>query len=642
MAMSAEVKEEKLKEDFDDLLTCTICLEIFKEPKYLSCLHTFCKSCINTFIVSTVKDNNPSGFKCPVCRRSVSIDENDKKPDTWANKLPGNYFIVSLIDRRELQKPDKLCDTCEQDKQKAISFCTVCEEAYCKTCRMAHKIFKMSRSHKIISINDINAETSNFSIHSHVKCKEHPDKTIEVYCKDHSKPCCTVCATVHHRKCEQVVTIDKAVTGIKESGKAKHLMTKLTETSNTLGKVLQNHKTNKDNFEHGIETVLQEISGLRENVCKHLNKLEQKLRDEANSSRKEKVIKLDDETTDLSSLKYTVDNWKSLFEACISQGSEIQCLVKMDEILNNLHQTEKDISKLLHEIRAISVKFEHKDIISDITSLGSLIFDEQQPSAYSIPGRKIANFHTGKIRVAFTIDVTVVAVSGIFFNNDIILTHYTQKKIVYYDHKGQQQEQLGIPHYVTDITKVDDQTVAVSSNENKILVLNVNPLAISKTLNISNHVWGISFCENEFVTANGQKISWLNVENGTVVRSQQTTADTRHVHCYTKNDYIYCDSGHSIKRQSNDGKGFTYSNTSLQYPYCQDVDSDGNIYTTGYGSRNIHQLTSTGQLMRIIPILDIDNTITASPWVIRFQPNSNRFLLTFDGSASKVLVCEID
>ncbi|XP_052086528.1 tripartite motif-containing protein 59-like [Mytilus californianus] len=569
MAMSVAVTDA-----FNDLLTCTICLETFKEPKYLPCLHTFCKSCINTYIVSTVKGNNPNGFNCPVIRRSMPVNENDEKPDTW-----------------------------------------------------------------IVPINDIKADTAVSGLFAHVTCKEHPDKTIEVYCQDHSKPCCTVCATVHHRKCEQVVTIDKAVIGIKESDKATNLMTKLTETSDTLEYVLQNRNTNKENFKNGIETVLEEIPKLREKVCNHLNELEKKLRDEANSSRKEKINKLDDETTDLSSLKNTVDNWKNIFEACISQGSEIQCLVKMDEILNNLPQTENDIYQLLREIRIISVKFEHKDIISEIHSLGSLIFDEHLPS---IPGVKIANYHTGKIKIVFTIDVTTAAVSGIFFNNDIILTHYSQYKIVYYDNKGQEQEQLNIPNLVTDIAKVNDQTVAVSSNEQKILVINVKPLTILKTLNISNPVWGISFCENEFITANGKKISWLNTENGTVVRSQPTTADIRHVYCYKKNEFIYWDSGNSIKRESNDGKSFTYNHSLLQRPFSQDVDSDGNIYTTGYDSNNIHQLTSTGKLIRIIPISDIGNTITAAPWVIRFQSNSNRFILTFNGGASKVLVCEID
>ncbi|XP_052085560.1 transcription intermediary factor 1-alpha-like isoform X2 [Mytilus californianus] len=633
MAMSVAVKE-----DFDDLLTCTICLETFKEPKYLPCLHTFCKSCINTYIGSTVKWNNPNEFKCPVCRRSVPIDENDEKPDTWADNSPGNHFIVSLIYKRELQKPDKLCDTCDQDKQKAISFCTVCEEAYCESCRKGHRIYKISKSHKIIPITDINADTSMSGLYACVTCKEHPDKTIEVYCQDHSKPCCTVCATVNHRKCEQVVTIDKAVIGIKESDKATNLMTKLTETSHTLEEVLQNQKTNKENFKNGIETVLEEITKLRENLCKHLNELEEKLKKEANSNRKEKIIKLDDETTDLSSLKNTVDNWKKIFEACISQGSEIQCLVMMDEILNNLPKTGEDISKLLREMKTISIKFEHKDVISDIVSLGRLIFNEYRPS---IPGMKIANYHTGKIRKVFTIDDTMHAVSGIFFNNDIILTHYCQYKIVYYDNKGQEQEQLDIPHILTDIAKVNDQTVAVSSHQQKIVVINVKPLTILKTLNISNPVWGISFCENEFVTTYDKTISWLNAENGTVVRSKQTQVNGRYVYCYQKNEYILWDSGHSIKRESNQGNSFTYNNSLLKGPFFQDVDSDGNIYIIGNESKNIHQLTSTGQLVRIIPLTDIDNTITGHPWVIRFKPNSNRFILTFFTGSNQVLVCEI-
>ncbi|XP_076083261.1 E3 ubiquitin-protein ligase Midline-1-like [Mytilus galloprovincialis] len=294
--MSAETKGEKLKEDFDDLLTCTICLEIFKEPKYLPCLHTFCKSCINTYIGSIVTGNNPNGFKCPVCRRYVPIDEHGDNSENWANNLPGNHFILSLIDRKAIQKSEKLCDTCklENISQNALSFCTVCEEAYCESCQRCHKLYKATRTHKIVPITDIKADTIVSGLFAHVTCKEHPDKTKEVYCQDHSKPCCTVCATVHHRKCEQVVTIDKAVTGIKEFEKAKNLMTKLTETSSTLGKVLQNHKTNKDNFENGIETVLQEITRLREKVCKHLNELEQKLRDEVKSRRKENIIKLDE------------------------------------------------------------------------------------------------------------------------------------------------------------------------------------------------------------------------------------------------------------------------------------------------------------------------------------------------------------
>jgi hypothetical protein len=40
-------------------------------------------------------------------------------------------------------------------------------------------------------------------------------------------------------------------------------------------------------------------------------------------------LKLNEDVTELSSLKSTVDNWRDMFEACLSKGSEIQCLVSM-------------------------------------------------------------------------------------------------------------------------------------------------------------------------------------------------------------------------------------------------------------------------------------------------------------------------
>jgi len=46
MATSASVDKT-----VDDLLICTICLETFKVPKYLLCLHTFCETCIHTYIL---------------------------------------------------------------------------------------------------------------------------------------------------------------------------------------------------------------------------------------------------------------------------------------------------------------------------------------------------------------------------------------------------------------------------------------------------------------------------------------------------------------------------------------------------------------------------------------------------------------
>lgn len=72
-----------------------------------------------------------------------------------------------------------------------------------------------------------------------VFCDEHPDKAIEVFCENHSKPCCTLCATINHRKCESVTTIDKATVGIKTATKTTEIYQKLQTFSKDIDSSLQ-------------------------------------------------------------------------------------------------------------------------------------------------------------------------------------------------------------------------------------------------------------------------------------------------------------------------------------------------------------------------------------------------------------------
>ncbi|XP_063402415.1 E3 ubiquitin-protein ligase TRIM45-like [Mytilus trossulus] len=630
------LKEEHTIEDFADLLTCTICLETFKQPTYLPCLQTFCETCINTYIVSTVKEEKPKGFNCPVCRRHVPIEESKKRPETWAKTLPGNHLIVSMIDRRAMFKAEKLCDACSSESitQNAISWCTICEEAYCDTCERNHRKYKMTRNHKIVPIRDINEDSNISNIFAFVACDEHPDKTIEIYCTDHSRPCCTVCATVHHRKCEHVVTIDKAVAGVKESTKAKELMKKLREASKNLGEIINTRKQKNTNFEKDIEVVLVEIANLREKLNNKLDELENKLREEVNSTRKNNVLRLNEESSELISLKSTFDNWKNLFEACLLQGSEIQCLVKMEEISRKMPNIENDLSRIIQGLQDMSIKFVATDIIP--VCFGRLQINEGRQS---LPGIKSVNFHSGKIKVLFKIDIRGYYISGIFFNDDIIITDYNNSRIVYHDNTGKQTEVFNVPQYPTDICKVNDQTVAVSSNANKIFIINVRPFSLVKTFDVST--WGLTLVEDEYITANNSTICWLNAQTGANIKELPTGTNTMFVACYKKNEFIYMNNSNAITLDSADGKGFQYGHKNLSYPYNQEIDEKGNIYVVGNFSKNIHQLTSSGQLIRIIPVSDIDKTITAGPWVMRFKRNTNQFLLTFHGSTGPVLVCEI-
>ena len=60
---------ESLRYKFEEHLTCSVCLEPFKDPKVLPCLHSYCHVCI----VNLAKNANSSTINCPECRLAVEV-----------------------------------------------------------------------------------------------------------------------------------------------------------------------------------------------------------------------------------------------------------------------------------------------------------------------------------------------------------------------------------------------------------------------------------------------------------------------------------------------------------------------------------------------------------------------------------------
>ncbi|XP_052083527.1 E3 ubiquitin-protein ligase TRIM33-like [Mytilus californianus] len=474
-------------DNFDDLLTCTICLETFKGPKYLPCLHTFCTACINTYILSTVgKEKIKTPFKCPICRQNVLMAESTGNPETWAEKLPGNHFVVSMMDRQAIRRNVKTCDSCKanNESKNALSWCIVCEEAFCESCEKCHKSFKMSAKHPIMLLKDIVTNKETVSISSLIYCEEHSGEIVKAYCVDHSKPLCTLCATLLHRKCEDVITIEKAASGIKKSEKALRLSTELKQTSKQLSDLIQNRKDLTTDLEKEAEAILTKVSTIKNNIVKHLNKIESQVKEEINTLKKEAGLKLSEKSTKLESLKNAVDNWTTIFDTCLQHGSELQCLLEMNRINENKIKFGDVFTKGISEMKNVSMHLETNNIAEEfaerVAVIGVVKLVEINASCPKFSFSNNVNFRTGKINVIKVIDLTGrnVRISGLFMEDKYVFTHDNSSKVLKYNPNGDRLTELKLPNQPYDIDQMNGTTAAVSSNSKIFYIINTHDMTL--------------------------------------------------------------------------------------------------------------------------------------------------------------------
>ncbi len=63
-------KASSLAKNLAKELECAVCLEQYKEPKVLPCLHSFCKKCLEGLLT---KQGLVWKLNCPSCRASVEV-----------------------------------------------------------------------------------------------------------------------------------------------------------------------------------------------------------------------------------------------------------------------------------------------------------------------------------------------------------------------------------------------------------------------------------------------------------------------------------------------------------------------------------------------------------------------------------------
>lgn len=159
--------DRKIRNLTSDYLTCTICWNIFTEPKMLQCGHSYCASCLVDYV--KVIQRHRDCFECPVCRHPHYIPSGST-PENVIQELSNDTVSISILNALGIQ------DQVDPEGKSEL----------------AH--FVENESERI--------DSSITPGSSFCTCARHPQKPLDVYCSKHDIVICSECAASSHSEGE--------------------------------------------------------------------------------------------------------------------------------------------------------------------------------------------------------------------------------------------------------------------------------------------------------------------------------------------------------------------------------------------------------------------------------------------------------
>ncbi|XP_078695200.1 uncharacterized protein LOC144924122 [Branchiostoma floridae x Branchiostoma belcheri] len=253
----------RLSEDF---LECQICLQPYRRPKVLSCLHSFCQQCLEEFLK---KQKVKTELDCPTCRNKTVL------PGGGVAELKDNFFVESLRDTVDVHKKlanegeSLVCGSCDV-KSGAESFCTECGDFLCDDCVAIHRRIKLAKGHQVIGVKQLRSaesEAVNIKPRPLPPCRLHSQETLKLFCVDCSEAICQLCTVLSHKDHKYEYFADTAV---KAKGEIGSLLTKAEKKVTDLKNTGQQAHTQKTQLEKNVTETVEKIKRKAEETRRQL------------------------------------------------------------------------------------------------------------------------------------------------------------------------------------------------------------------------------------------------------------------------------------------------------------------------------------------------------------------------------------
>ena len=363
----------------------------YNDPRLLSCLHSFCKTCLTDLVNST-----NTTIICPTCYEPTLLPNN-----SGIDNLPCNLRLVHEIEAATIiakanSSTPIACEGCMTDPPPSVAYCVDCEEFICNDCEDMHKRKRKLFHHELLHINYLNIS----SLLTKTKpsfCLRHPKEPLDLYCQ--------VCCTITCRLCVLTGHVGHTCTDLDQvaDSNKQELQQCLLPLTTAISDLQSSQEKNtaaqlqlKENTEHVKAAIESAFEALYAALTKRKEKLLQKLHKVSSIKQTRLKMKRDDIVRAAEKLSSSVNVIESTVATYTSAELVSVCDTLKTYLQKKINHCDVNITQSPSVSNSeIEFSVDPKVLITEVDQFGE-VESTVDPSSSVIIGPQISRVIAGK------------------------------------------------------------------------------------------------------------------------------------------------------------------------------------------------------------------------------------------------------
>ncbi|XP_053297969.1 uncharacterized protein LOC128457343 [Pleuronectes platessa] len=342
-----------------EILSCSICLDLLKDPVTTVCGHSYCKSCINNH---WDKGEERGSYSCPQCRQTFTprpvLGKNTMLADL-VEELKKTGLQAAPADHCYAGPEDVACDVCTGRKLKALKSCLVCLASYCEKHLQRHLQSAPLKKHKLVEPSEKLQENI---------CSCH-DEVMKMFCRTDQQCICYLCSVDEHKNHDTVSAAAERTERQRELGLRRQTIQQRVQDTEKDVKLLQQEeeaingsadKAVEDSEEIFTEMnrllekrssdVKQQIRSQQETEVRRVRELQERLEQEITElKRKDHELKQLSDTEDHNQFLHNYPSLSPLSGSTHSSSIRIRPLRYFEDVTAAVSQVRGRLQDILSE-----------------------------------------------------------------------------------------------------------------------------------------------------------------------------------------------------------------------------------------------------------------------------------------------------